>query len=83
MLEFIELKVSLHAIKTAKEVKMYFIYMALGFFAHNTTEHKVYGTDFARTKIHGKVHNRNFGSFFGVWQIMKAHLSVACVGSFY
>ena len=31
MLEFIELKVSLHAIKIAKEVQIYLIYMALGF----------------------------------------------------
>ena len=35
MLEFVELKVLLRA----KEVKMYFIYMALDF-ARNTTEHK-------------------------------------------
>ena len=71
MLEFIELKVSLHGIKTAKEVKMYFLYV--GFRARNTTEHKEYGADFARTKICGKVHDQNFGSFFG--DRLQRHIS--------
>ena len=73
MLEFVELKVLLHA----KEVKMYFIYMALDF--ARTPNTKNYGPDFARTKIHGKDQEKNFSSFFGVWQITKVHLSLATV----
>ena len=76
MLEFVELKVLLHV----KEVKMYFISMALDFAEPNT---KDYGPDFARTKIHGEVQEKNFRSVFGVRQITKVHLSLACVGSFY
>ena len=58
MLEFVELKVLLHA----KEVKMYFIYMALDF--ARTPNTKNYGPE------------KKFGSFFGVWQITKVHLHV-------
>ena len=61
---------------------MYFIYMYMALdFARNTTEHKELWPHFSRTKIHGKV--QNLGSFYGVWQITKVHLSLACVGLIY
>ena len=71
MLEFVELNVLLTC---ERSEDLYFIYMALDFAPTPNT--KNYGPDFARTKIHGKVQENNFGSFFGVWQITKVHLRV-------
>ena len=67
MLEFIELKVSSHGIKTAKEVKMYFIYMALDFALVIQPNTKNTAQISQRPKFMEKFTiELKFGSFFGV-----------------
>ena len=67
MLEFIELKVLLRA----KEVKMYFIYMALNF-ARNTTEHKELWPRFRKDqnvqeKMFGRLRTSRYICLLRVW----------------